>query len=224
LFLLLLPSVAKAQTYDAAADFTISSNPIGPWAYGTKTTPGTAGISYFTDSFNVGGAVIGWNNTSIPFQAPFVARNISGTQQTFETGTFNPGQLFAHPDSSVFSTVRFSALPGINTYNLDVTFTNLSTSTGQQVFVYHNGDELFAGLQTGGFNTTTGPATTPIILLGGDVIDIMVGRRLSGTSDNTYTGISASLTPVPEPASVLAVSVLAATGVAGLRRRMRRNG
>jgi hypothetical protein len=230
LLFLTTQSVSAGPIYDAAADFSIATNPNGVWTYGysLSLTPG-AGLTLYTMSNNADGGnpnFIAWT-ANIADSVPAVLKNIaSTTQMSFGTVSLLPGELAFHPGpSDQFSFVRFTA-PQAGLYSIATTFTGRDVDgTTTDVHLLHDGTSLFAGEVTG-FGSSS-DVVVPSMLLNlaaGDTIDFAVGF---GTDDNFFfdtTGLSARITnvtpvvtPVPEP-GMLILLVIGLVGVTGYRR------
>jgi hypothetical protein len=109
--------------------------------------------------------------------------------------------------------IRFTA-PNAGSFALDSSFTGLDFvgPTTTDVHVLLDGSSIFNGI-VDGFGAGSGPSfTTTLTLQKGDIVDFAVGY---GTNQNYLfdsTGITATLSSVPEPASV----ILQAIGLAGM--------
>ena len=223
-FLTGLPLVAVAQTYDAAAQFSLASNPNGVWSYGYGT-PGSTFTPFAVETsawrgFSGFGA---WDAT--PNGYPYAGLNPSGMTYNVYTAVVPSGVLFMHPGNSdaEATIVRFTA-PVSGSYDVAGFFERLDTSNGAGdgvgVTIYDNGASLIARslipntsyLAQSKFNVVA-------TLAAGDVLSFVDDRNADYGYD--ATGLAAtitSMTAVPEPASssVLGIGLLA---MIGLRRR-----
>ena len=66
LSLTFVPVAAAASTYDAVADFSISSNPNGAWSYLYNTGTGNQLLTQTTIPLGVPGVNSWWNGSNIP--------------------------------------------------------------------------------------------------------------------------------------------------------------
>src|SRR5579875_2903960 len=109
---------ANASTFDAVSGFS-SSNPSGPWAYGTGVT-GTSftAMTVFTggDGFGLTGLST-WQTPIIVNNVPAIASNISGNPIAASTVVFPTTALDVHPGPSTDSIVTFTA-PTTGTYDI----------------------------------------------------------------------------------------------------------
>ena len=223
--LLIVASKAHATTFNAAADFSLSSNPNGVWSYGYSTTLGgtfildtNSGTMTINPNFSYWGANIGPNNTPIVFE------NTAATNQQGGGANLDPGQLAFHPGpNGEISIVRWIS-PGAESISLNTIFTGRDNVNGTttDVHIFHNGSSLFDGL-VNGFGPGSGPSfATSLAVLQGDTIDFAVGIGNNGTYISDTTGLDATITvtAVPIPATIwLFGSALVGLGVFGRRKK-----
>ena len=207
---------AAAQTYDAAKDFSVASNPNGVWSYGYEDTLGST-LNLYTDVFTTATTpdIKGWNK-NISLDVPFVIKNFgSTTNSQFADIVLQPGQLAFHPGpQNQLSVVRFTA-PQTSTYLLSSKFSPAtSDGTTTDVHVYKIGVNkvaLFAGSVSG---TVTSPSATQystddLELRQGDTVDFAVGYGSNGNFYQDATALDATLTVAPEPSQVAPFAFLA---------------
>lgn len=207
--LLALTAGAHAQTYDAAVDFSIASNPNGVWTYGFSTTLGGA-LTLFDQT--AGGATPVWRHSVVQnLGTPAIYRNDTG-------GVINGlpvGGLALHPGAAELAVLRFTA-PSAASYSINTQF--LDGDFGQTgATILHNGVTLFSNPATSGnpaFNTT-------VALLAGDTVDIVVDHAGDGFFNDT-TGVAAVIqnaSSAPEPGTVALLFVGGLVGTL-VRRRL----
>jgi hypothetical protein len=212
LTVVVLARSGAAQSYNAATDFSISSNPNGAWSYGYSFGVGSA---FHLDTTNTaayaGLALGGWMgnlNTAFGANYPYALKNFTSHPVTNNgTTVYQPGQLALHPDqSNVVSIVRWTA-PVSGTFSLNVTFSGLDSTFGDSadVHILHNGSSLLNSVVSPNPASFSGPQS----ILAGDTIDFVVGNGGNGINGDS-TGLSATI--VPEPTTV----GLAAMGLACL--------
>ena len=223
LITLALAGHAHAGYYDAAADFSPTSDPNGVWSYGWSSTLGGA---FNLDAVHASTSGLDLWEGSIPgadgLGFPFIEHN--GTADTIKSGTIQlaPGQLAAHPGpQDQYAIVRFTA-PTAGVYDLASSFTGLDFvgPATTDVHVLLDGVSIFDG-NVSGFES--GPSFSSVLTLQqGDTLDFVVGYGQNGNYNYDTTGIVADLMSVPEPSSV-ALTGMAAVMIAGygLRRRGR---
>jgi len=217
--------------FDAATDFSATSNPTGVWSYGQSATLGSL-FHFYTQSgpdnadSPPANLLDTWNGgTSGVFAVPAVYHNGTSGIVSFNGGTitFQPGELGFHPGPlGQFSVVRFTA-PFTGTYDLVSFYRPLDVHTTTDVHVLLNDVSIFDGLVNPGLPASFAANLT---LIAGDRLDFAVGVGLNGNFSNDSTGLSASLTTaaVPEPSTLVMLSiVLAIFGVTWSCQRLKRS-
>jgi hypothetical protein len=212
---------AKAATYDALADFSISGNPNGVWQYGEGIV-GTSTFTPFTVSgsdSDVPGRSIFWRTTDPNLGAPAIIKNTLGVPFAAATAVFPTSVLDIHPGFADDVIIRFIA-PTAGTYTYSGLFEILDfqAPTGIIGEIYKNDEQLYSQL-------LQGPKADLANLLPGGVInfsgsvDLAAGDILSFASnragDFTFdsTGFAVTITSdVPEP-STWAMMILGFAGV-----------
>ncbi|WP_435010835.1 PEP-CTERM sorting domain-containing protein [Tundrisphaera lichenicola] len=201
-----LPTVADAD-FDAAADFSLMSNPNGIWSYGYSTTLGGT-FNLYTEHGNFPnpnqsltgldywGKNIGLHDPSVIYNGTGNALQINGTT------TFQPGQLGFHPGpNGEDSIVRFTS-PTAATYSLASVFDGIDrVGTTTDVHVFLNGMSLFDGL-INGFGSRASYSGN-IAMASGDHLDFVLGYGTNLNFISDSTGLAVHLSTVPEPASLL---------------------
>jgi len=213
---------AAAQTYDAAGDFSATSNPNGVWSYGYETTLGGT-FTLYTNKITEAANTAGWNKP-ILVDFPFVVKNFGTIPSTYADVVLAPGQLSLHPGpNDEFSIVRFTA-PTAGLYNITANWyavTTDGTTTDANV--------LFAGLRDATFinNQVTGTLNNPtnspsyaksVALTAGETVDFAVGFGNDGGYFRDSTGFDAHLTntpAVPEASTTVSFGLLLALGLGG---------
>ncbi|MGE3281194.1 MAG: hypothetical protein AB7H90_02625 [Alphaproteobacteria bacterium] len=203
LFFLGMTYTAEASIFSALDDFSIASNPNGPWSYGS--TPGPVPGGPFSLNPFVGGAdcnnpdLQGWQNSGI---FPYVLKNFSAVSTSCPgTVTVFPDVLHLHPASDgKYSVVRWTA-PLAGVYEISGFFEGLDfvgpTTTDAHVLV--NGVSI-VNIPISTFHIRFGFdfITT---LNADDTVDFAVGFG-NGNYFNDSTGLSATIATVSEPGIV----------------------
>jgi hypothetical protein len=203
--------VSHAQVvYDPAANFSATNNPNGVWSYGWTQSLGSA--FNFDTSFQNGSGLNFWvgpfPNGSSEFM-PYVAHN--GTASTINYLGFLPypsGRLGLHPgDAGQYAVIRFSS-PQTTSINVAASFFRIDPNASTDVHILHNGLAVFSG-------QSEAPFSWQRSVQSGDTIDFVVGFGGNGFGSDS-TGLTATITPVPEPGA------LALTGLAIVAAHCRR--
>jgi|TARA_B110000503_G_C7110058_1_gene397678 hypothetical protein len=208
-----ISQVQATVIYDAASDFSPTSNPNGVWTYGYYS----AGVfTPYTLAFSHTSGLAGWGATSGLGGNPSVFNNPTGSPITVSTLTLNAGELAMHPGpAGEISVVMFTA-PTAALYSVGGYFkTNDSVGPTQdnQRSVYIN-DDLEDSQYLLKVPSSVFPISDFVYLSQGDTIGFGVGAQTYGY--NT-TGFNVTFEAVPEPSviSFLGLSLL----VLGFKRR-----
>jgi hypothetical protein len=193
----------SARADDIAASFSATSNPNGPWSYGSYVES-TSTFTLFTSS---GTSCAGLPFWSAPGGFPIVEANNTGSTQSCGTVTVPTDTLDLHPQdlAGTDADARWTA-PASGTYEISGNFSSLdSTTTFDSILV--NGASAFS-TNLSSSNTSSGFALTET-LTAGSTIDFIV-NCCSGSDQsffNDSTGLQGSIdlnsTPTPEPSTLL---------------------
>lgn len=124
-FLVASASPVSAAIYNAANDFSTSSNPNSPWTFGSSTTLGGTFVPYVSPGTI--GPFDAWGNA--PGTNPSVFHNSSAGTVTFLSITLFGNELALHPgEFGEYSIVRFTA-PVSDVYTLTGSFGGRDTTT-----------------------------------------------------------------------------------------------
>ena len=219
-----LTTQGLATVWDATKDFG-PSNPNGTWSYGYGV-PGTSFTPdpiYNPDCALVSGQVC-WT-AQLSEQLPDVAFNTTGNYLNFITVVLPPDALNVHPAWNYGQdTIVAWTAPSSGLYEINGFFEALDISpSGIIGLVYRNGTQLYSQELLGP------PAHQPdqvggrenfyfqLQLNAGDVISFGVNN--DGSASNDTTGFNATVTPIPEPSSM----ILLGTALMGLVGAVPRN-
>lgn len=192
--------------FHLSRDFSLASNPNGPWSYGYSSNLGAQSLftvaRYTSDPFEC------W---TVPANIPAVFRNAtSNTVVNGGGGIFEPGVVFFHAGAdgsgNNFGVLRLTVPSGASgPYRLETAVRPAYPASPQGDTDFHvlrNGVELFgrflAPSESAGY--------TNILLLGaGDTIDFAVGRGADGREYGSLLKIHATLSlDVTNPPSITA--------------------
>jgi hypothetical protein len=213
---LALSGGAQAGSYNAASDFSPTSNPNTPWTYlynGTVLpTPASGG------TYN-----IWWSGQPVP-NSIYVGRAISGStsEGTVQYGT---DYLTMDPESQTVD-VRFTA-PTAGTYNISGEFfgadnqTNCGSScAAHPVLITEGGSNTIFGPQSIATYLQTYTFDLSETLSAGETVDFLAETGTDGgcTYCNLSTGLEATIssTPLPSTWTMLLIG-LAGLGFVGYR-------
>lgn len=214
--------------WDAAAGFSATANPNGPWRYGWSDNPGVE-FSPYTSSATwaacLPDVVNQWFEAIAADPAPHVSHNPDNAAVSCSEITMGPGELVFHPGpGGQHSVVRWEAPVG-GVYMVNAQFEGRDVhGASTDVHVFRAGLELFNSFVTGINVPQVFSQTIP--LAAGDHLDFTVG--FGGNSyENDTTSISLTIertTSIPTLSgtalAVLAGSLVTAGGV--LLRRARK--
>jgi len=191
--------VAAGATWDAATDFSATSNPNGAWSYGWSSDL-TSALNLYPDNYKDIGLDVWADLGHISMGAPSVAHN--GTANPITNGpasiTWQPGQLSCHPGRYGENSHVCWTAPCTGTFDVAATFTLIDTSGGAtDVHVLHKGTTLFEEF-IGGFGSTSSFSMT-VTVGAGDVIDFAVGWGSNYNFFDDSTALSATISQKANP-------------------------
>lgn len=212
---------AWAGVYDAAADFSSTSNPNGVWSYGWEASTGATFI-LDTDHLD-SGTISSWRGDIAGDGNPGVYRNDTGAAVSLGTVVFPPDTaLLFHPGpGGQNAVVRFTA-PATGSYVVQAGFTgqDFVGGTTTDVHVLDNNVSIFNGA-VNGYGNFTGLSPDTLFLTAGDTIDFTVGYGNNGTFLYDSTRLDATITTagVPDGGSTLGLLSFGLLGLGLLRRK-----
>jgi hypothetical protein len=237
--------LARGQTWDAAADWLITQNPRGAWSYGGQVSLSDPFVLYTTPGLLT--ARLQWRRTSGFGDAccPGLGQVINGGYDS----VFPEDKIVAHPgpgpdggaiggDKGEYSVLRWTA-PNDGLYDISILFEGLNSTatlakvTTTDVHMLVNSVPQLSGLikgYVGGNPSDPNPEKAPfnrarswrrvLNLAAGDTLDFAVGDGHDQSYFSDVTGITARITLVPEPTSLLLFGVMGAA-LATFRVRFR---
>ena len=195
-------SSLAAVIFDAADDYSTTTNPNGAWSYGYSTagSPGTF-VAYDTTQYLVAG-VNAWDS-SLLTDNPTVSKNTTNAAVNYSTAIWQPNQLALHPGRlGEFSIIRFTAPLSCN-YDLEGTFSGIDlVGSTTAVGVFLNGVAWFSDELNYNGNGNTASFLGTVTMNAGDTLDFRVGDGNNGPLFDS-TGLEAIVVCVPEPSSAI---------------------
>jgi len=173
---------ACAQSWGTFGDFSLFSNPGGPWSYGWL--PGGGGsFTLFDRQVMLGENLAGWTGTQFPDNAPIAAINPTASPQPVpQTTIIVPAQAaWARPGAGGESAVfRFTA-PYAGSYTINGVFRQIDPGgSATHISVRIRGNAIM-GIDLPISGAIVMDPSPPIQLAGGDTIEFIVGPG-AGTS------------------------------------------
>ena len=191
-----------STTFVAAAGFSSTQNPNGPWAYGYSTAEISPLILY--TATNTAEGIPEWTTPNSALNVPGVLYNPASTAIAFSTARFPAKQLVFDPGlNGEYSHIRFTA-PAAANYSVAASFTGADvTGTSTDVHILSNGKSLFDGLVNGyGSASTVAKSFTLNNVAKGATIDFIVGWG-NGNGHFDSTEVVASITQTIPPTSAI---------------------
>lgn len=215
----LLAPGAQAAGSDASADFSSFSNPNGVWSYGTTATLAGAFSLFATNTTVPGGTGSAdfWNNGGLPWLG-----KAGPGGWNFLTIAADANTLSAHAGpSGEYAVLRFTSALG-GSYSVAASFwgQDFSGPTTTDVHVRSGGSDAFSA-NVNGFGAPSLQSWSGTVTLGsGDSLDFAIGRGVDNDYRFSSTGLSATVSLVPEPA-VAGLMLAGLLGLSLLQRRRR---
>lgn len=189
------PREAQATTsYDAAAEFSATSNPSGTWLYGWSTAPGQA-VHIDLNRTNVSGIDIWYEPRGDPIVPGVFHNGTNGTINAFGA-SFAPGELALHPGPTGDNAVVRWTAPVTGTFAVDATFKGINMAgptTDVNVLVKDTG-QLFSDFVNGYGTTRTFSRT--VTFAAGEAIDFTVGFGSNSNYGSDMTGLDVTIEQV----------------------------
>ena len=217
---LLATSAHAATSWDATADFDPSNNPSasGAWSYGWMSTLGGT-FTLFTNPQHPLVSFYTWNSSVVDPQAmPTIGKSIEGA--AWYTVLIEPNTLHAHPGpSGEYAVLRFTS-PTAGNFNVSASFFGQDDAgpTSSDVHVRTNSGDLFSDSVSGFGPSSLKSWSSMLNLAAGQTVDFAVGYGSNRSYFYDSTGMTATVTAVPEPATM----AMMITGLAGIAARRRR--
>lgn len=191
----LLSLPGQAQTYDAASQFSVTTNPNGVWSYGFEPNLAAFFSLYDQVATDNNGIAGWWYQTTTP-SPPRVLYNTSGQPVTEGTWTLPARKLALYPgpedNTNEYSVVRWTA-PAGGTVAIGGDFIGYDTQpvATTDVHVLYKTSALFFGMIQS-YNTPLSFSMTQVVNAG-DTIDFLVGFGSNGTNIGDMTGLDAAI-------------------------------
>jgi len=174
------------EVFNAADDFSATSNPTKSWRYGYSTNlVGT--FNLYTDKYTYQSVLDVWCRPGRG--EPLVAYN--GTNSTVYTGAIiQPGEIVFHPGPNGEKSIVRWTTPNSGSYDISATFSGADYfgATSTDVHVLDNGTSIFDGNVNGNSSISYHKTWN---LAAGDTIDFTVGYGTNGNYYNDSTALDA---------------------------------
>jgi hypothetical protein len=189
-------------------DFSTTNNPNGVWSYGSETTLGGA-LTLFTSIVDNNGVEI-WNNPSLQDGAGY--NGTASAAASCPSCSIPAGDAMLGPGSDLsYSLFRFTA-PVAGAFDIEASFfgADFQGPTTTDVHVVLNGVPLFSDAVNGYGPTSTKSYSGIQTLAIGDTVDFVVGPGADNNFSFDTTGLTATISSAPEPATLglMCVSLL----------------
>jgi hypothetical protein len=202
-----MPMLALAQSWNAADSFSATQNPNNRWTFGS--TAGFAGPFTAFTSTSIQQGIDFWGNNAT------AAKNNTGSTVNFNNAVnMSAGQLTLAPGTNnTWATARFTT-PTSGQYRIAVTFRAVDVvgTSGIDIGVRTPGTTYFSDsltrLQTKSFSVN-------VFANAGQNFDFYVGPGPNQVPNGDSVALNATMTAVPEPATLFALG----TGLAVLAKR-----
>jgi len=206
---LLCLSAASAYAWDVSNDFSTGSNPNGEWAYGGWWDNVFHSGTSITDHRGYAG-LNGWGNEddAPTYYTPYVVQNTNSSTIENLFGAFDLASqaVYMHPgNQGDEGTIRWTA-PSAGSYSVSLTFTKLDLVNGApldtQIVSIYQGSTLLGSSTLSASNQLW---TFSQQLTFAQEQQLFLRVAADGSYDGDSTGVYGSITPVPEPGSLLAL-------------------
>jgi hypothetical protein len=191
---------AQVTSWDAANDFSLTSNPNGAWSYGWSESRGSTFQMLSSTEDYVGSGFDIWEESK-DLPLPFVGHNGTSTAAVFYTAVVPAGAMALHPGFfGENAIVRWTA-PAAGTYSASATFIGRDSYAGTttDVATLVRGTQVWTA-DVNGYLDTRDYSSTSVVLAAGDTIDFTVGQGADGSYLYDTTGFSAQIALVgPAP-------------------------
>jgi hypothetical protein len=188
--------------YDLGADFSITSNPNGPWRYGHTPDATLTPVAFEPDAFAVDSMPVPFWHPSDSVYYPYIAHNEAQTTVTDPTNSWavRPGEVAMEASADAqYSVVQFVA-PVAGHYDVQADFTGIhfrlsstdvhvlygDTAAFDAVIDGYGGDPAFHALEG---QSPRASYHDVHAVAAGDVLSFAVGVGQNGTYNNDTTGL-----------------------------------
>jgi hypothetical protein len=181
---------------DLVADFSIDSNPAGPWSYGYSKTLGGQFNRHKQSRTDIFQGVDGWGSPQVQ-ENLWVMRNRSGAMITGNPPTYTipHDMLHMHPgEGGIFDVVRWTCRRS-GPYSIQGVFSGLDSGAAAEADVHvrkNSTTDLFNDVLCGA--RTQKPFDFTARLRNGDTLDFIVGVGPSGKHWSDSTGLRVTIT------------------------------
>lgn len=214
-------TLLQAQITTTSPAIDSSSNPYGAWSYGYQNTLLGAFAPFANYGTAPGGTIQYWHTSAIPAIGVYF-NSTPAPAVAYTTVSLEPNSIALHPGpTGQYAVLRYTA-PASANYTITGSWYSEDFAVGAttDVHILNDGTSLFNGLVNG--NAPPIYFNEDVLLIAGETINFMVGYGSNNAYQYDMTGLTLSITAVPEPAHYAGLALLTALATATFLEKRRR--